>query len=244
MRLPVLGSGDAFGNGGRFQTCFALRDDDRAVLIDWGATSLTAMKRADMDPLDVMAVVVSHLHGDHFGGLPFLVLDAQFRRREEPLRVYGPAGIGARLADALEVLDPGSSSVRRRFDLVVTELVPDGTPAAGDGVAVRGYEVDHASGAPPLAVTVRLGGATVGYSGDTAWVPNVLRASAGADIFLVEAYTWDREVKYHLSHRQIADHLDAFEAGRILLTQMSPEVLVRRDQTCAETARDGVVYLP
>lgn len=135
MRLPVLGSGDAFGNGVRFQTCFALRDDDRAVLIDWGATSLTAMKRADMDPRDVTAVVVSHLHGDHFGGLPFLVLDAQFRRRGR----------------------------------------------------LRGYEVDHASGAPPLAVTVRFGGATVGYSGDTAWVPNVLRASAGADIFLVVA---------------------------------------------------------
>ena len=67
---------------------------------------------------------VSHLHGDHFGGLPFLILDAQFAGRTAPLAVAGPPGTGQRLAEAMECLFPGSSRVRRRFAVEVTELRP------------------------------------------------------------------------------------------------------------------------
>jgi ribonuclease BN (tRNA processing enzyme) len=239
MELHVIGSGDAFGNGGRYQTCFALRDDERIILIDCGATSLTAMKDAGLDPLDVHAVVVSHLHGDHFGGIPFMVLDAQFRRRTEPFVVYGPPGTKARLADAMETLYPGSTSVSRRFDLLVTELDPDGTPTRADGLTVRGVQVDHACGAPPLAVRVETPTAAVAYSGDTAWTPALFDVSRDADLFLVECYTWDRDVKYHLSHRQVADNLDAFAAKAVMLTHMSPDMLAHTAEACAPTATDN-----
>lgn len=244
MDLHVIGSGDAFGNGGRFQTCFALREAGHTVLVDCGATSMTAMKRAGLDPLDVDAVVVTHLHGDHFGGLPFLVLDGQFRRRTRPLAVLGPPGTQHRLDATMEALYPGSSQVQRRFDLVVTELEPQGPAAALDGWAVRAVEVDHASGAPPLAVRVETPAGTVAYSGDTAWTPALFDVSRGADLFLVEAYTWERDVRYHLSHRRVAESLDAFGAGLVVLTHMSPEVLVRTGQACALAAEDGMVLTP
>ena len=76
MRVRVVGSGDAFGSGGRFQTCIAVTDDSGArprVLLDCGATSLTAMRQQQLDPNEIDTVLVSHLHGDHFGGVPFLV---------------------------------------------------------------------------------------------------------------------------------------------------------------------------
>ena len=52
-------------------------------LVDCGSTSLTALKAAGLDPGEIGTVFVSHLHGDHFGGLPYLVLDGQFRGRTE-----------------------------------------------------------------------------------------------------------------------------------------------------------------
>ncbi len=240
MQLHVIGSGDAFGSGGRFQTCFALRDHGRAVLIDCGATSLTAMKRAGVNPLEIDAVVVTHLHGDHFGGLPFLVLDAQFSRRTEPLSVFGPPGTSQRLADSMEVLYPGSTGVTRRFDVVVTELAPDGTPAHRDGLTVRGYEVDHASGAPPLGVAVDTGDVRVAYTGDTAWTPAIRSVAAGANLLIAEAYTWDNDVRYHLSHRTLEEHLHEIDAGRVLLTHMSPAMLAHEPEACAETAHDDM----
>src|SRR5579864_4417433 len=70
MRLEFLGSGDAFGSGGRFNTCFRLERAGGDVLIDCGASSLIAMRQRGVDPNAIALVVISHLHGDHFGGLP------------------------------------------------------------------------------------------------------------------------------------------------------------------------------
>src|SRR5215467_6601294 len=123
IRLRFLGSGDAFGSGGRFQTCLCLEGPDGSrALIDCGTTSLVAMKRAGVDPASIACVLLSHLHGDHFGGLPFLVLDGQFARREAPLIVAGPPGTRDRLTAAMEVLFPGSSGVTRRYRSDVIEL--------------------------------------------------------------------------------------------------------------------------
>src|SRR5258708_13063512 len=106
--VPVTfaGSGDACGSGGRYQACIHLRGPDGSgpVLLDCGATSLSALKRLGLDPGEIAAVLVSHLHGDHFGGLPFLILDGQFSRRAKPLTVPAPPAIPRRLTDAMECM--------------------------------------------------------------------------------------------------------------------------------------------
>jgi ribonuclease BN (tRNA processing enzyme) len=152
MEIRFIGSGDAFGTGGRFQTCFRLQADDFTALVDCGATSLTAMKAQGVDPGEVDAVVISHLHGDHFGGLPFLVLDGQFTRRTRPLTVLGPVGTGARLEAAMETFYPGSAAVQRRFEVKVVELDGGGGDAVVGPLTVGSRQVDHASGAPALAI--------------------------------------------------------------------------------------------
>src|ERR1700733_12499695 len=154
MRVRFVGSGDAFGSGGRGQTCIHVAAEGQVLLVDCGATSLAALKAQGLAPNAVGAVAVTHLHGDHFGGLPFLILDGQFSRRTTPLRVAGPPGIRARLTEAMETLFPGSSQVRRRFEVEITELRTDGTVARLGAATVRGWEVVHACGAPPLALRV------------------------------------------------------------------------------------------
>jgi ribonuclease BN (tRNA processing enzyme) len=157
VQVQFVGSGDAFGSGGRLQTCIRLSAAGQTLLVDCGASSLVGLKAQRIDPSTIDVVVVTHLHGDHFGGLPFLVLDGQFSRRSTPLVVAGPPGIRARLAEAMEVLFPGSSRVERRFPLEVVELALDGTPVDLHAATVRGWEVKHACGAPPLAGEHRTG---------------------------------------------------------------------------------------
>lgn len=103
LTVQFIGSGDAFGSGGRFQACISVRWGKAHLLLDCGASSLVAMKQVGLAPDSIDAVVVSHLHGDHFGGIPFLVLDQQFTRRERPLLVAGPPGVRQRVLDAMEV---------------------------------------------------------------------------------------------------------------------------------------------
>jgi ribonuclease BN (tRNA processing enzyme) len=241
MRIRFAGSGDAFGSGGRRQTCIHVSGEGQVLLVDCGATSLVALKAEGLDPDAVGAVAVTHLHGDHFGGLPFLILDGQFSGRSAPLQVAGPPGIRARLAETMEALFPGSSQVRRQFPVQVTELHTDGRPAGLGAATVRGWQVEHACGAPPLALRVELGGVSFAYSGDTQWTPALAQAAAGADLFAAEAYTFDRAVRYHLDYQTLHAHLGEIGARRTVLTHMSAAMLARLADAETPAAYDGMI---
>jgi ribonuclease BN (tRNA processing enzyme) len=240
VEVRFVGSGDAFGSGGRWQTCIRVSGGGQVLLVDCGATTLAALRAQGIDPGDIDAVAITHLHGDHFGGLPFLILDAQFSGRSAPLLIAGPPGTAARLAQSMEVLFPGSSTVRRRFRVEVTELKPNGTPAPLGAAVVRGWQVEHASGAPSLAVRVDLGGVTFAYSGDTEWTPALAAAARGADLFAVEAYTFERPIRYHLDYATLRAHLHELEASQVVLTHMSAAMLGRRTEAEVPAAYDGM----
>ena len=240
LRLRFLGSGDAFGSGGRLQTALCLEGPDGRALIDCGATTLVALKRAGIDPASIGWVLLSHLHGDHFGGLPFLVLDGQFGRREAPLVVAGPPGTPERVTAAMEVLFPGSSRATRRFATSFLELAP-ARPTAIGPITVTAFPVEHASGAPSFALRVAWGDKVVAYSGDTEWCEALVEAARGADLFVCEAYTFERRIRHHLDHATLAENLDRIGARRVILTHLGPEMLARRTDAVAECADDGLL---
>jgi ribonuclease BN (tRNA processing enzyme) len=241
LTVTFAGSGDAFGSGGRYQACIHIRRPEglAPVLLDCGATSLSALKHLRLDPGEVEAVFVSHLHGDHFGGLPFLILDGQFSRRTSPLTVAGPPGITGRLTDTMECLFPGSSSVPRRFDVRTIEIKPGATTTVA-GITVTAWEVDHPSGAPPLALRLELAGKTIAYTGDTAWTDALIECSAGADLLIAEAYYRDKDIRYHLRRTDLYTHRDRLTAKRIVLTHMSADMLDYPDPAAFQAAHDGL----
>jgi ribonuclease BN (tRNA processing enzyme) len=242
VRVTVAGSGDAFGSGGRLQACVHLQPigQEEAVLLDCGATALTGLKRCGLEPNHVKVVVVSHLHGDHFGGLPYLLLDGQFRHRTRPLHVVGPPGLQQRLEQAMEVLFPGSTRVRRRFATHVHELQPGATLDV-EQVTAQAFEVEHAAGAPALGLRLRVAGRVIAYSGDTAWTDTLIELADGADLFLCEAYTASRPVRYHLDLPSLRANLHRLRCARLLLTHPSPDLLAQRDKLEFELADDGTV---
>jgi ribonuclease BN (tRNA processing enzyme) len=242
VKVRFLGSGDAFGSGGRFQTCILLESSATQLLVDCGASSLIAMRRFGVDPLAIDAVILSHLHGDHFGGVPFLILDGQFTGRTRPLVVAGPPGVETRVREAMEVLFPGSSRVQRRFDTRFVELA-DRVTLEIASVSVTPFGVVHASGAPPFALRTVADGKTVTYSGDTEWTPSLVDAARGADLFIAEAYFFDRAVKFHLDLLTLLKHRAELDCRRLIVTHMSEDMLRRRDSLEVETAEDGKVVV-
>jgi ribonuclease BN (tRNA processing enzyme) len=125
MQLQFVGCGDAFGSGGRFNTCFHVAGALVNFLIDCGASSLPALKRLGIDRDAIDLILITHFHGDHFAGLPFFLLDAQFTRRTRPLVIAGPAGIETKLPQVMEVMFEHSSRTKQRFDLSVVSLAPE-----------------------------------------------------------------------------------------------------------------------
>jgi len=110
MHLQFIGSGDAFGSGGRFNTCFHVIGDQANFLIDCGASSLIALKANNIVLNDIQTIFITHFHADHFGGIPFFILDAQFHsKRIEPLTITGPQGLEEWYEGVMETAFPGSS---------------------------------------------------------------------------------------------------------------------------------------
>jgi ribonuclease BN (tRNA processing enzyme) len=242
VTVTFAGCGDAFGSGGNFQACIHLRHPGLAapVLLDCGATSMTALRRCGLEPAEIGAVFVSHLHGDHFGGLPFLILDAQFARRTTPLLIAGPPGTQQRLTETMECLFPGSSQVRRKFDVNVMELAPNRTASLA-GITTQAWEASHPSGAPALILRLAFGGKVIAYTGDTAWTPAVAEASRHADLLIAEAYYWDKPVPHHLRYADLLDHEAEITARRVMLTHMSADMLARHPRPRHESAHDALV---
>jgi ribonuclease BN (tRNA processing enzyme) len=240
VTVQIVGAGDAFGSGGRLQACTSVRAPEGHALLDCGATSLVGLKRLGIDPGSIDVVLVTHLHGDHFGGLPFLVLDGQFSRRTRPLVVAGPPGLAERLPRTMEALYPGSSTVERRFGVEIVELQERVETAVGPFRATA-FAVDHASGAPAYALRLVAGETTIACSGDTAWTDSLLDAAAGADLFICEAYTYERAVRFHLPYAALREHRERLGCRRLLLTHPSPDLLARRADLADELADDGTI---
>jgi ribonuclease BN (tRNA processing enzyme) len=240
MRLKFLGSGDAFGTGGRFNTCFHVQMSDSAFLIDCGASSLVAMRHFGIEPNGIGTIFLSHLHGDHFGGLPFLILDAQFGSdRTAPLTIAGPVGLPARLQAAQEALFPRSSETRPRFPLELVEL-PVGERREVNGVTATAFVAQHFSGTPSLSLRLEAEGRTITYSGDTAFNETLIEAARGADLFICEAYFRGRKVTGHMDVDELLPRLPEIGAERVVLTHMGADMLARPAPDGVAKAYDGL----
>jgi len=175
------------------------------------------------------------------GRFPFLVLDAQFTRRTRPLVIAGPEGIETRLTQLMEALFENSSKTKQRFDLSVVTLKPRETRTFGE-VKVTPYPVVHGdSGGPFLAYRVEAEGRVIAYSADTEWTETLIPAARDADVFVAEAYYYDKIVKNHLSLKTLEAHLAEIKPKRLILTHMSDDMLGRLDALGHTAASDGMI---
>ena len=236
-RVRFIGSGDSFGNGGRFQTCILVELRAYRFLIDCGSTSLVALKRAGVDPNSIDAVLLTHFHGDHCGGVPYLILDGQFAKRERPLAIAGPQGVRERMTAVFEAALPTSSRTTQRFNVTFVELGDRATRVGP--LDVVALPVAHLPETAPHGLRVSAEGRTIAYTGDTDWCPALSRLADGADLFIAEAYSFEKRIPQHLSHAALLAHRDELRARRIVLTHGGVETLARRSDLAWPLADDG-----
>ncbi|MHA1574334.1 MAG: MBL fold metallo-hydrolase [Alphaproteobacteria bacterium] len=244
MQISIVGCGDAFGAGGRLQTSFYVRSGASRFLIDCGATTLVGMRRLGISLDEVDTVFITHLHGDHFGGLPWLLLDAKYMSgRPRPLIVVGPKEIEARFVALAEALYPNSSRAERTFDLVFVEY-ETGQPLEVGSVTVTPFEVHHPSGATPYALRFNVDGKVIAFTGDTGWIETLFDVARGADLFITECFQYDETLPIHLDYKTIDANYDKLGAKQILLTHMGEGMLAELEKVDASRymiSEDGMI---
>lgn len=241
MRLTFLGTGDAFGAGGRFQTCFLLESGESRVLIDCGATSLAALKAEGIDPDTIDAVLLTHLHGDHFGGVPLLILEAVVASgRSRPLTIAGPPETEERIKRLGDALYPAMWRHEPGFELIFLEMEHLTTHRV-TGLDITPHPVEHSEAANSSGLRIEGEGKILAYTGDSGWTETLIPLAQGADLLVAECYYFLPRGAGHMDYRTLTAHLDELGASRVVLTHMSEEMLARADGLSLECARDGKV---
>jgi ribonuclease BN (tRNA processing enzyme) len=242
MRLQFVGCGDAFGSGGRFNTCFHLVGHNINVLIDCGATSLVSMNRLAINRNEIGTIFLTHFHGDHVGGLPFFLLEANYvLKRDRALTIAGPPSLKSRYGEIMEVGFAGTKDLELGFPLLLKE-VEIGKQNDVGGVRVTPFHVKHDDRAGPcLGFRFEAEGKVIAYSGDTEWIDTVIDIGYEADLFICEAFTRDKPVPTHMTLSSLERHLGQIRPKRLILTHMSDDMLARRAEVPFETAEDGMI---
>jgi ribonuclease BN (tRNA processing enzyme) len=242
MHLQFVGCGDAFGSGGRFNTCFHLVGNQINALIDCGATSLVAMNKLAINRNDIDTIFISHFHADHIAGLPFFLLEANYvSKRARPLTIVGPPGLKSRFPEIMECGFPGTKALKLSFALTLKELEIGKRNDVGR-VGVTPFHVVHDDRAGPcLGFRFEVEGKVIAFSGDTEWTDTLIDVGRQADLFICEAYSRDKPIATHMALSMLERHLDQIRPKRLILTHMSDDMLARRAEVPYETAEDGMI---
>ncbi len=241
ITVRFVGSGDSFGSGGRFQTCIVVDGPGCRFAIDFGASSLIALSQQGIEHNSLDAILLTHLHGDHAAGVPFLLIDAMLAaRRTRALTIAGPLDLRSRMDGIREALFPGSGVMAPKFPLDWIEMEPGRAQPVLD-LVVTPERARHTRETNPTALRIQVGDRVVTYTGDTEWTDEVARAARGADLLIAECYFYDKLVKWHLNYPDITIHASRVGAKRLILTHMSPEMLARAPGVPEECAYDGLV---
>jgi ribonuclease BN (tRNA processing enzyme) len=240
MKLYVLGCGDAFGSGGRNQSAYLVQAPDRLFLLDCGATSLLAMKKFGFDSGQLDVIFLSHLHGDHFGGLPFFFIEYLYEKiRGKPLHVAGPVGTEEKVRGLFHLMYGKGT---KAGDLTTTcfHVLEPGRTSTIQGIEVFPFRVPHQLNEISLALKVSYEGKHILFSGDSAWTDAFVEHARGVDVFICECTYYDRESLNHMSYLQLREQLPRLGCRRIILTHMGSDMLAQSAEISCTMAEDGM----
>ncbi len=241
MKLHVLGCGDAFGSGGRHQSSYLVETSDRLFLLDCGSTALLALKRAGFDPRRLDAIMVSHLHGDHFGGVPFFLIDYLYRQpKNDPLLIAGPPDTETKVRQLFSLMYGGPTDNKALPPTIFQILHPD-QPARVAGIDVFPFRVPHQTQAISLALKISYEGKQILFSGDSLWTESFIDQARGVDLFLCECSFYSEQPGMHVNYQALQANLSRLQCRQLILTHLGEEMLARQDELAIMVAADGMV---
>lgn len=229
-RIRVIGSGNAFNLDGRAHACFLL---ESKLLLDCGASSPLRMRSCAVDFKKIEGVLLTHFHGDHAAGLPFLYLNLQYiEKRTDPLWILGPRGTEEISHRLLDVMYPG---MELSFPLQFLEI--ENSPVRFLDFDIVPFPITHKT--ESLGYRISWNGRTMAFSGDTSYDQKLFDLVRGVDLALVELSMFENEGG-SVAHVALSELRGELQARRIVYTHIFDALAQAAQKRGLETALDGL----
>lgn len=238
--VVFVGTSDAFGAGGRRQSAIFARGERGGMLLDCGGTTNSGLGQLGLVRDEVDVILISHFHGDHFGGIPaFLYASLYVDNRTHPIEIVGPPEVEARVHALASAMGHHLGNREWTFPIRYREIHAGQSISAGPAT-VEAFATQHQPEANPQGYRVRLGREQIAYSGDTGWFADLPSEIATSDLFICECTLHKASLNFHLSLEELREHRDDLDCGRLVLTHLGEEMSRERGQIEIETADDGM----
>jgi ribonuclease BN (tRNA processing enzyme) len=220
---------------------YLIDSPEGSLLLDCGPTILASLNRHALSAAGIDAVLLSHMHGDHFGGLPFLFLQYIYvEQRVRPLRIIGPPEVEDRVRMLFRAMYADTAAEPLPFALEFIEVQPQETLRVG-GIQIAAFSAIHQIQPPSLGFEIKGSGWKIVYTGDGGWTEELVEHTKNADLFVCECSFFETRLKTHLDYPRIAENAGRFGAKRLVLTHLGQETLARANEVALEMAHDGLV---
>lgn len=239
--ILVIGSGNAFNLDGRAHACYLLTSTaGDQMLMDFGATSLMRLHVLKIDISQIDALLLTHFHGDHILGLPFLLIHLELilKRRKE-FCVFGPPGVEAAVKRAVDTAYPGFHFT---FPISFEEV---SSPISFRSFDIQPFPITHRPESTGYRVRGN-SGKTMAFSGDSAFDERLFALVDGVDVALVELSMEKQETPpvSHVALDEVAGGRNRLRAHRVVFTHIYDELAGHvTDLGLGEVASDGMKIL-
>lgn len=242
MKLTVVGCSGSFPSADSACSSYLVEAEGYRLLLDLGNGALGELQKYS-GLYDIDAVVISHLHPDHFIDMCGYFVARYYRHeggRCAPIPVYGPEGTEQRLTTAYADT-PNEKSMSEVFDF---RTLLDGDSFTLGPLTLRTARMRHPVEAYGFRIEHR--GTAITYSGDSGPCQALEELAAGSDLFLCEASFIDGRENLpdiHLTGLEAGQCAAAAGAGRLVLTHVPPWTDAQVNLSDAKAAFDGPVEL-
>lgn len=238
LDITVIGCGDAFSSGGSLQTCFHVHSQTGDLLIDCGASAYAGLKQKNINLAHIHTIILSHFHGDHYGGVAFLLLDIAIHHPEQALTIVSPRGGKEKIATLLTLLYPATDVLSKIAVQFVSYHAEQELEV--NGIKILALPVLHKAESLPHGLRIQLEDKIISYSGDTSWTDQLITLAKDADLFICECNFYSLEVTGHMTYLTLREKLSKLHFKKILLTHLGNEMLANLSKLDLPVASDGM----
>lgn len=214
MQIIFLGTGYAFSTKTRSNTSVLLPDE--GILLDCPPDILHKLQKIDYDISKLKYIMISHTHGDHILGLPFLFMYSKYIQKLS-VKVIGVNGLRNHILSITDLIYPDSST---EFNSEFQTIELSTGEHIIDKIKLRVEETEHS--VPNLSYRIEHDDKIITYSGDT--YSDISELATDSDILIHEAALPHRKSKVHCNIDEAIETFERSRSKKMALVHVYPEI--------------------